>query len=361
MATEVPIAVGPRPTDRLSYRQARESPCLTCSSSPCCTYLVLRKLTIGSVVDLDYAFYLMNFEGIMLGFAPNGGVRVYFHQPCGFLDVPTGLCTVHKTPAQPSICSHYDAHLCKYRSIMTVEVHPRETMVDRRRLRWFADHVTFDDERRVVDMPEWGPMLDAFAGMPLERRPAPPPPPDPVAEEWRAIVLSPTRPARPERLVGYDDPAVLDPCRGCQAWCCTTLVFGREVPETTSHLDFFRYSLGFPGVQLGVAEDGWALIVRTTCRHFDGGRCSVYGTDERPLRCASYDEHSCTYRVHFGTPQPEELVLIGLDQFPVLARSMVFDDQGNVRGVPSTEDLRLRVEEAERAASGLAALDLLDR
>lgn len=353
MSTEVPVAVGARPAGRLSYLQARESPCLTCASSPCCTYLVLRKMTIDSLLNLDYAFYLLNFEGILLGFAPKGGVRVYLHQPCGFLDVSSGLCTVHNTPAQPSICSHYDAYLCKYRHIMTAEVHPGETMVDRRRLSWFADHVTFDDERRVVDTPEWATMLSAFAGMPLERRSAPPPPPDPVAEQWRAIVLSPTRPDPPERLFGYSDPTVTDPCQGCQAWCCTTLVFGRDVPETVSHLDFFRYSLGFPGVRLGVAEDGWALVVRTTCRHLDDGRCSVYGTAERPLRCASYDELSCSYRVHFGTPQPDELVLIDRTHFPVLAQLLIFDDGGNVRGVPSTEQLRFRVEEAERVAVAL--------
>jgi Fe-S-cluster containining protein len=353
MSTEVPVAVGDRPAGRLTYRQARESPCLTCSSSPCCTYLALRKLTIGSLLDLDYAFYLMNFEGIVLGFAPNGGVRVYLHQPCGFLDQPSGLCTVHGTPAQPSICSHYDAHLCKYRHIMTVDVHPGETLVDRRRLSWFADHVTFDDERRVIDRPEWSDMLAAFAAMPLERRPAPPPPPDPVAEEWRSVVLSPSRSARPEPLASCSDPVVNDPCQSCPAWCCNTLVFSHDVPETFAQLDFFRYALGFPGVRVGVAEDGWALVVRTTCRHLDGGRCSVYGTDERPLRCASYDELKCTYRVHFGTPQPEELVLIDRAHFPALAQSIAFDQGGLVRVVPSTEELRSFVETAEREAAGL--------
>jgi hypothetical protein len=348
MTIDVPVAVGARPAGPLTYRQARESPCLTCSSSPCCTYLILRQMTVESMLDLDYAFYLMNFEGIVLGFDPKGRVRVYLYQPCGHLDVPTGLCTVHATPAQPEICSHYDAHMCKYRHIMTAEMHPAETLLDRRRLDWYADHVTFDEERRLIERPDWREMLRAFAAMPLERTPAPPPPPDPVVEEWRAIVLSPPPSARPERLVGYSDSAVQDPCRDCQAWCCTTLVFSWDIPDSASQLDFFRYTLGFPSVRLGVAEDGWALVVRTTCRHLDGGRCSVFGTDERPLRCGSYNEFKCNYRVHFGTPQPDDLVMIDLDQFPALAESMVFDEGGNVRAVAPTDELRARVEEAER-------------
>ncbi|MDQ6784944.1 MAG: hypothetical protein M3063_16215 [Actinomycetota bacterium] len=349
--SEQAVAVSDPSLRRLSYREARVSPCLTCASSPCCTHLMLRKMAIDSVVDLDYAFYLTNFEGILLGFVPNGAVRVYLRQPCGFLDVPTGLCTVHSTGAQPAICSHYNAFTCKYRYVMPAEVHPSELLVDRHRLAWFADNVTFDDDRRLVDSPDWATMQAAFAQMPLDRAAAPSPPPDPVAEEWRAIVLSPTGAGRPERRVGFADPAVSNPCQGCSAWCCTTLVFSRDIPETASDLDFFRYSLGFPSVRVGVAEDGWAIIVRATCRHLDRNRCSVYGTDERPLRCGTYDALSCTYRVHFGTPQPDELVLIDIEQFPVLAESMIFDDRGNVRRLASVDELRCQVDEAERAAA----------
>jgi hypothetical protein len=189
--------------------------------------------------------------------------------------------------------------------------------------------------------------------MPLERRPAAPPPPDPVEAAWHAIALRGSPPPPDEEPVPWWDASVTRPCEGCSAWCCSTLIFSRPVPETASQLDFFRYSLGFPGVRVGVADDGWAIVVRTTCRHLDGGRCSVYGTDERPLRCSSYDQLKCTYRVHFGTPAPEELVLVDLADFPALAAGIAFDRQGHIQAIAEVDEMRSLVASGvrDRAAS----------
>jgi hypothetical protein len=277
-------------------------------------------------------------------------VDVYFHQPCGYLDVPTGLCTVHGTSTQPSICTHYNDHSCGYRRRMTVDVDPVRPLVDRHRMAWYADQLSFDEARRVVATPDWDDVQEAFRSMPLERRQAPIPPPDPVIEEWRSLTLS--RKSSQTELRGmhrYSDPAVSDPCQGCGAWCCKTLLFSRDRPTEISQLDFFRYCLGFPGVEVGVADDGWALIVRTTCRHLVDNRCSVFGLDERPLKCSYYDALKCKYRVHLGTPRPEEIVRVSLGQFEVLAEAAVFDDTGRIVGLPSVDVLRDLLEDAERA------------
>jgi hypothetical protein len=316
---------------------------------------MLRKIELKTLIDVDYANYLLNFEGITIGLGSDATARVYLNQPCSYLDVPSGLCTVHGTPTQPSICVHYNAHTCQYRHAMTVDTHPEQPLMDRQRMQWFLEQVSFDDDRQVVGFPEWADVIDAFQKIPLERHIAPAPPPDPVTEQWRSIVLS-TDGSRGQRPAArhFADPAVSDPCQGCAAWCCHTLVFSRELPETASQVDYFRYCVGFPGVELGIADDGWAVIVRTTCRHLDGNRCSVYGTDERPLKCSYYDALKCTYRVHFGTPRPEELVRITRDHFPILADTIVFDDVGQIRVLPPVDVLRDRIESEERARVGTA-------
>jgi hypothetical protein len=311
---------------------------------------MLRKLELKNLMDVDYVVYLLNFDGIIMGLGADGSVRVYFHQSCAYLDVPSGLCTVHGTPTQPSICVHYNAHSCQYRHAMTVDTHPDQPLMDRRRMEWYVEQLTFDDSRKLTGRPEWADVIDAFRGLPLERHPAPPPPPDPVTEEWRSIVLSSNGSGGPRQSAHrFIEPAVSEPCQGCQAWCCKTLVFSRELPENASQVDYFRYCVGFPGVELGIAEDGWAVIVRTTCRHLDGNRCSVYGTEQRPLKCGYYDALKCTYRVHFGTPRPEELVRISRDQFPILADTLVFDESGQIVAIPPVDALRDRLESEERA------------
>jgi hypothetical protein len=239
--------------------------------------------------------------------------------------------------------------MCGYRHRMVVEVDSERPLVDAQRMAWVADHLVFDDERRVVGTPVWEEMLEAFGSMPLVRQQAPIPQPDPVLEEWRSIVLSEKRPVTAVRPVHhYGDAEVIDPCHGCEAYCCKVLIFNRGLPTEASQLEFLRYCLGFPAVEVGVADDGWALIVHTTCRHLDGNRCSVFGTDQRPLKCGYYDAITCRYRGHFGTPRPDDILRVRREQFGIVADSLVFDDLGRVVAVPPVAVLRDRLEGYER-------------
>jgi Fe-S-cluster containining protein len=358
VASPVPVEIGRNggasSPEHLSYEQAREVPCLTCGESPCCTHLGLTDFELGSLMQVDHALFLANFEGILIGLNQDHNVDVYLHQPCAFLHPETSLCTVHSTPRQPAICVQYNAHTCAYRKRMTVEVDPGRPLMDRQRMRWLAERITFDEHRMVVGYPDWDEMLQAFATMPLDRRPLHVPEPDPVVEEWRSIVLSEKPAQSTQRLVRrYTDPKVSAPCQGCGAWCCKLLVFNRATPLNASNLDFMRYSLGFPGVEVGVADENWAVIVHTTCRHLDGNLCSVYGTDERPLKCGYYDALTCSYRGHFGVPNPQDIMRVGdLDQFELVADSIVFDELGRIVAIPPLNILRQRLEDLERARAG---------
>jgi hypothetical protein len=340
----------PEASNHLTYTQARQSPCLSCTTSPCCSYLVVSDFNLETLLDVDYAVYLLNFDGILIGLSRQGKAEVYFHQPCDFLDVPTGLCTVHSTPLQPAVCVSYSSHACGYRRHMLNDVDPDRPLVDRHRMKWFADQLVFDEERRLVSVPDWAKVLAAFHAMPLQRVPAPAPGPDHVRDEWRSIVLSKKPPDRQEiRMYHYGHPQVSDPCQGCEAWCCKMLVFNRGLPTNASQVEFIRYCLGFPGIELGVADDGWAVIVHTTCRHLEGNRCSAFGSDERPLRCGYYDALSCTYRGHFGVPEPVDVVRINREQFRVIADSIVFDELGRTLAIPPIENMREWLTEFEMA------------
>jgi hypothetical protein len=233
-----------------------------------------------------------------------------------------------------------------------VDVDADRPIMDAQRVAWLAEQVEFDDDRRVIAVPDWEVVLEGFHSLPLQRAPLPAPGPDPIAEEWRSIVLSQKEPLDGTRqLHHYSDPQVTNPCHGCGAWCCKTLVFNRGVPGDAGQLEFLRYCLGFPAVEVGVAADGWAVIVHTTCRHLEDDRCSVFGTDERPLKCSYYDAFTCDYRAHFGTPQPDDIVRVSREQFAVVAQSLVFDDLGRIVAIPPIEVLRNRLEQVERAGS----------
>lgn len=331
---------------------------MTCTTSPCCTYLLLRDFKLDTLMDVDYALFLLNFEGIVLGLQEDRTVDAYLYQPCGNLDVGSGLCRVHSTPEQPAVCIHYKSQTCSYRHVFTTDMSPRKPLLDARRMSWLAEHIAFDEERKVVGFPEWQSVLEAFAALPTDRQPARAPAADPVLEQWRSIVLS-EKPGD-ERTPSpsfhrFSDPEVSDPCSGCGAWCCKTLVFDRGRPTDASQIEYLRYCIGFPSVEIGVADDSWAVIVHTTCRHLVDDRCSVYGTDERPLKCSSYDAMSCAYRGHFGQPRPDDVVRVTRAQFATLADSVVFDELGRIVAIPPVGVLRDRVESVERAIAQVRA------
>ena len=328
---------------RLTWSEARDNPCSTCEGSYCCTFLRVEDFELSSLLQVDYAQFLLNFEGVVLGLDERMRATVYLNQPCSNLDQDSRLCTVHGTREQPAVCRSYSAYDCTYRSRMEHGNHSQFTLVDRRRMDWLARHLYFDDHRRTVGGPEWPSILAAFEEMPLERHPLPPPPPDPVMEEWREVTLG-RKPARPPERHGYGDPAVSSPCSGCGAWCCTVLVFSIGVPKDAGRLEEVRYMLGFPSIEIGVADDDWAVFAHTTCRHHEGGLCSVYGKPERPLRCDYFDPLRCAYKPIFSRGDPAHTVRVTRDLFPILVESVVFDQMGHVLAVPPVAVLRARVE-----------------
>lgn len=310
----------------LSFTEAREEACLTCSGSPCCRHLNLQTFDIDTVADLDYALYVLNFEGIYISLVRDmRTAQIFLHQDCRQLD-PDGLCSVHSTPAQPAICVEYRSHDCSYRRAFLDEVNDEQPLVDREQMRWFVEQLTFDEERRIVGRPFWPDVVAGFRRLSKPRSPAR------VNDGGSLIQIRLPQTSAPHR---FADPGVGQPCESCPGWCCRSLVFPRRPPWSARDLEFLRYCLGFPSVELKMSDEGWAVVVNTSCRHHVDSRCAVYGTDERPIRCGDYDELKCEFKAHFGPATPSESIRIGPDEFPHVADLMVFDDMGRVRFIPS--------------------------
>jgi hypothetical protein len=284
--------------------------------------------------DLDYARFLLGFDGIELVLLANGRWRVHFHAACRLLDA-AHRCTVHGTEAQPHICRDYDAYACSYRPLWVEGDETGAFRIDERRLAVLSAEIGFDRRRRIATLPSWEWMAETFAALgPAEVTPAgrgsTPTAGNAIAEAppERGVADVPGGgTARPgARGVGqgdgrhlrFLDPEVQDPCATCAAWCCTRLVFPIPPPERLAQLDFVRFSLGFPGVEVAIDEDGWALVLATRCRHLRGTRCSLYGTPERPLHCSSFSALGCRYPESFGDGGPRDGVRLGFDQLEAL-------------------------------------------
>ena len=334
------LAVDQRPR---GWAEALESPCGTCETAPCCSYLPVHSFRVDNLSGLDHARYLLNFERIELGLTPDGEWGAYYRCPCRYLDRETFLCALHETSEQPSICRHYSPYSCWYRRVLRGPVSESCIRIDRPRIDFILANTLFDDDRKILEVPRWDAMLEAFAAMAPVACDDGEPAADPVFAQWRREVVGAVSepPAKPRQ---YRLDGLPDPCDGCAAPCCTTLVFPRGFPANASNLDYLRFCLGFSGVELGITEKGWTLVIKTRCRHLDGDRCGSFGKTARPLICTYYDASRCTYKKHFGgTPAPD-LVRVRLEDFGSLAGCFRFDESGTILAGPDTPQIREAIE-----------------
>lgn len=334
----------PFPPEPKPWAEAVASPCATCRRSPCCSHLPVHTFRITNMVEFDHARYLLNFDRIKLGLSSGGDWTVYYVYPCRFLDRNDFSCTIHATPEQPQICVQYNPYNCWYRRSLTQSVSEEFIQIDRPRFDYIAARVQFDELRNIVSVPAWETMLADLRDLVATPPPvtAAPPESDAPFEAWREAVRTGVEERDPTVPRAYD--AVTSPCTGCAATCCETLIFPGAIPANASSLDYYRFALGFPGVEIGIGDDAWSIVVKTRCRHLVGGLCSVYGTDERPLICKYYDAWKCTYRVNFGLPRPPAFLRVRLEQWKWLTECFQFDQFGQVLGVPPVADIRAHIE-----------------
>lgn len=327
----------------LAFDEALASPCASCEETPCCAYLPVRTFEVNTLMDVDYVRYLLNFDGIVVGVSSSGDWSAYLHRSCRYLDPATRSCTVHDKADQPSVCRHYNPYSCWYRSVMVPLTSPEFLLVDRRRLDVVIEHLTFNTRRGIEATPDWSTLQARFAELPIERGESQAPAPDGALARWEAEVLTGV-PSAPPAVHTGGDPRVATPCDGCAAACCDTVVFPLSVPATMATVDFLRFSLGFPGVEIGIGENTWTLAVKTQCRHLVGNRCGVYAQPERPLTCSYYDANHCTFKPNYTTPRPAAHLRVRLEQLAWLEELYEVDELGAVVRVPTLDQARAHIE-----------------
>jgi hypothetical protein len=297
----------------------------------------VHRFSVAHLIDLDYVNYLLNFTGIEVGVNASGEWSVYFRQACRHLSAQDGSCSLHGTDDQPLVCQHYNPYQCWYKRVMTVPASDDFLRVDRRRLYWLLERVRYDEQRRVTESPSWHSMVAVFADLPLEVTPLPhPPAPEVVPAGRSSLPLQPISTA-PRR---FGELTAATPCTDCSAYCCTRVEFPLEVPRTVAALDFVKFSLGFLGVEVGVTDDGWKLVVNTTCSNLVGNRCRAFGMPERPIKCSYYDAWRCTHRRDYAPDSAAAIVRVPLEQYDRLLDLVPIAADGAVISTPTPEQLR---------------------
>lgn len=339
----------------LNWQQARTSPCNGCSAE-CCNVLPLRDFQINTLADVDWALYLLNFEGMELSVVDAGaGVeawQVSMHIACRNLTAER-RCAVHNTDQQPAICKRFNPYACSYRRIYQKNESRFSLRMDRARMQAWAGLLSFDDDRRVTGRPAFADLCAMMESAPAPgNSPAWDDEPADSRDRWEADTRAGLPdPEPPERT--YAD--LNAPCRGCAAWCCTRLFIPLAAPASRQNLDYIHFLLGFPGVEIGVNNDStWTAVIKTRCRHLqraaDGsGACGLIGHPDRPQICTYYDATGCAYKEHFGRPRPRSMVRVRYEEFDTLAGLFRFDGEGYITAAPDMQAVRGALEAGWRA------------
>jgi hypothetical protein len=304
----------------------------------------LQMLQVTDLSLLDYMGYLLGFERIEVGVGRDGLWRVFYEGPCGFLSPEDGACTVYRTPRQPNVCVGYDPYRCWYRGSLAGGGTPEYVRLDEARLEHLRSRMLFGEDRRLVGAPPWETLAAELSALPYD--------PAPRAAHEGATHLSETdgdEPAPAEPTAAAPPRSFRDlqePCRGCSAHCCRSLLFPQAQPVNAAQLDQLRFYLGFPGVELALGEGGWTLVVHTPCRHLEGNRCSLFGRPERPLYCTLYDAWGCGFKALLGQPPAQDAPRVGLEGFEAVLDLFAFDTHTAIVRFPACEEIRRAVEGA---------------
>lgn len=147
-----------------------------------------------------------------------------------------------------------------------------------------------------------------------------------------------------EEAIRFWGPSMQQPCDACSAPCCKSVVLQHPAPTRWMDLDFIRYLLGFPRLDVLIAEDGrWSVRITDTCRHLDVAttRCTVHGTPRQPATCRFYSPHHCWYRRNFhGGGVPVDVIVLDAARFEKVLEHVELDAEGMLVGWPGWRTIK---------------------
>ena len=307
----------------MQLSQARANPCIGCHT-PCCTFLPLYDFQLTDHTTLDYALYLIGFANIEFALVQNSLWRVHYRMRCSNLD-QKNRCVVHNTPEKPSVCRNYDPFKCFYVKTFGPQKDPAYVRFDPARFTQYAQALVFDEHRNIISYPnmeELLPLLPPFVEDNVE--------PIPIDFEHQ----------RENKRVGED--FFTNPCSDCSAYCCQSISFPKGLVHTYAELDYLRFCLGFPGVELSVnSQLHWSVTIRTRCIHLsEDKRCMLYDSAMRPQVCTLYDQNACAYRSRFATQDYPQELRVHYDDLLAIRKVSSFLQSGERAILPSFEQIQ---------------------
>jgi Fe-S-cluster containining protein len=134
-----------------------------------------------------------------------------------------------------------------------------------------------------------------------------------------------------------------NPCDGCPAYCCKTIIIPYDAPLTFMQMDYILVMLGFPHVKMLITRDGeWKVKIERDCTFFDpeNSLCTLHNPDKKPKTCSAYNAYNCWYKRNFAIDRPPDIIQFDLASFKKMAKHVSFSDDGNIVTIPSWDNLR---------------------
>lgn len=319
--------------NKLTYDEAVASPCETCKPAICCHFLQLDTIKTQKLLDLDKINFYLNFPNIEICLTPAWEWIAYYNYPCQYYKPEDSGCRIHNQDRQPGVCVNYNPYNCYYKQLKkTRDNLCREIIwINRERMDFLTSQISFDEDRIMSEIPGNEKVYEAMTQIPYTS-------PDRVDPPQKEETRSPRQTAVKSHL------DFQNPCKDCASYCCRNLMFPQEKPSTYSNLDFLRYTLSFPGIELGISDDRWYVIAGTKCRYSGGNRCSIYENTERPLVCKYYNPMQCIHKSIFGKAKPNGFMRVGYEEFDHLMGTFKFDEDGDIIHRFDVKSLREHIE-----------------
>ncbi len=297
-------------------------PCQGCTA-PCCWTVKLLEFEANTWHDLEYIHFVSGFPELEVVYGSSGRFRFFYRVPCRFLNNADGqfLCGLHGTPEKPDTCVQFDETDCYYQEGLLGTPEQGRPIVRMDHRRWLAvsELFTTDSRGNITRRPTWQQAWKAIVTNA----------PNPAESLQRRVVAPPALRVEPIAEAAYAPRT--SPCDSCSAPCCKALILDRRPPANLTALQYMRYQLGFPGIEIAVSRTGWRTLARTTCRYLDldTSRCTIFGRPERPTLCTFYNQYTCNYRQFFSAPAGD-VVRVGLDEMHLLLERVEVDKAGEL-------------------------------
>ena len=153
--------------------------------------------------------------------------------------------------------------------------------------------------------------------------------------------------------LGFEQFKLANPCQSCEAPCCKMLLIPYQTPNTFMDLDYVKYMLGFPGINMILYQNGtWQVQVEQNCRHLntEDNTCKIHNTPHKPKTCVFFNPYNCFYKRNFSEEHPRNIIIINARSFDILINQIEFDKLGNIISIPSQEEIKRMTRENARSS-----------